>query len=100
MSAIASMFSGIIFYLGLLKTKLTLKVFVIGIGASVVLALYAVALTQFNNIAKVVPGELFVLWGLLAPDNAFLCLTAIVTVKTFIAITGWVLSALNQLTNV
>lgn len=100
MSAIASIFGQIIFYIGLLKTRLVLKIFIVGFVASLLLALYAVALINIDNLERAIPGELLVLWGLLAPDNALACLTAVVTVRVATAVFVWVTSSIKEISSV
>ncbi len=100
MHAIASIFGQIIFYIGLLKTRLVLKIFIIGFVVTLLLSLYALALTQVNNLERALPGELLILWGLFAPDNALPCLLTIVTVKVATAVFVWVTSSIKELSTI
>ena len=100
MSAIIASLSNIAFHLGLLFTRFGLKALSITVVAGLFIALAATILSQVDTITQTVPPELFVLWGLLAPNNALTCVTIIVGTKVSLMIYFWVSAAIYRLTNV
>ncbi len=99
MAAIASIFAQITFYITWLNVRVALKIFAIGIGAALLTALYFTASAKVGELVRVVPGELLVLWGHFAPDNALPCLAAIIFVRIAAAATAWVMVTVRELSS-
>jgi hypothetical protein len=93
---IGAAWSAIVFYLTLLAQKLTLKVFAFAAVAGLALTLYATALSNLNTLTKIIPPDLIILWGHLAPPNALACITAILGTKTSIALYEWTASLIMK----
>lgn len=95
---IGTFFSGIAYWVSMLATRTALNIAAIATVATLLIGLYALAKSELALLAESLPPDLFALWGLLMPPNAFTVITAIIGMKISIAIFGWISTAIFKAT--